>query len=100
MLAGIAAELLQRLEQGRDRNPSMQVLQAVARVLRLDDDAYVLGRAAGLDREKLEVSGADGLMLVVYHAEAAPESAECLGLLGSITPPTARRADRQSSSVR
>ncbi|WP_062428968.1 helix-turn-helix domain-containing protein [Herbidospora daliensis] len=45
MLAGISAEYYLRLEQGRDRHPSVQVLQAIARVLRLDDDSYLLGLA-------------------------------------------------------
>jgi transcriptional regulator with XRE-family HTH domain len=36
MLAGISADYYLRLEQGRDRNPSPQVLQALARVFRLD----------------------------------------------------------------
>src|ERR1700754_3301677 len=39
MLAGISHEYYLRLEQGRYRNPSTQVLEAVARVLRLDDDS-------------------------------------------------------------
>lgn len=38
MLAGISADYYLRLERGRDRNPSPQVLEAIARVLRLDDD--------------------------------------------------------------
>ncbi|GAA3133640.1 helix-turn-helix transcriptional regulator [Streptomyces rameus] len=38
-LAGISADYYLRLEQGRDRNPSPQVLQALARVLRLDATA-------------------------------------------------------------
>ncbi|MFI6703849.1 helix-turn-helix domain-containing protein [Streptomyces sp. NPDC050509] len=38
-LAGISADYYLRLEQGRDRNPSVQVLESLARVLRLDDDA-------------------------------------------------------------
>ncbi|QUQ65814.1 helix-turn-helix domain-containing protein [Kutzneria sp. CA-103260] len=36
MLAGISADYYLRLEQGRDRNPSAQVLEALARVLQLD----------------------------------------------------------------
>lgn len=36
LLAGISADYYLRLEQGRDRNPSGQVLDALARVLRLD----------------------------------------------------------------
>ncbi|MEU8664585.1 helix-turn-helix transcriptional regulator [Actinoplanes philippinensis] len=38
MLAGISADYYLRLERGRDLNPSPQVLEALARVLRLDDD--------------------------------------------------------------
>jgi len=36
LLAGISSDYYLRLEQGRDHNPSDQVLQALARVLRLD----------------------------------------------------------------
>ncbi|MEV6296989.1 helix-turn-helix transcriptional regulator [Streptomyces sp. NPDC051896] len=39
MLAGISSDYYLRLEQGRDRNPSVQVLEAIAGVLRLDADA-------------------------------------------------------------
>jgi transcriptional regulator with XRE-family HTH domain len=39
MLAGISADYYLRLEQGRDRNPSAQVLEAIARALRLDGTA-------------------------------------------------------------
>jgi transcriptional regulator with XRE-family HTH domain len=46
MLAGISAEYYLRLEQGRDRNPSAQVLHAIAEVLQLDDDSYLLSLAA------------------------------------------------------
>lgn len=47
MLAGISSDYYLRLEQGRDRNPSAQVLEALADVLRLDADArnYLLGLA-------------------------------------------------------
>ncbi|GAB1509653.1 helix-turn-helix transcriptional regulator [Actinophytocola sp. KF-1] len=38
MLAGISADYYLRLERGRDRNPSAQVLESIARVLQLDDD--------------------------------------------------------------
>ena len=38
MLAGISADYYLRLERGRDRNPSAQVLEALGRVLRLDDE--------------------------------------------------------------
>lgn len=39
MLAGISAEYYVRLERGRDRNPSDQVLDALARVLGLDAES-------------------------------------------------------------
>ena len=44
MLAGISADYYLRLEQGRDRHPSVQVLESLARVLQLDDDgaAYLV----------------------------------------------------------
>ncbi|MFG1817238.1 helix-turn-helix domain-containing protein [Kribbella sp. NPDC049174] len=47
MLAGISSDYYLRLEQGRDRNPSVQVLDALADVLRLDQDAtaYLIGLA-------------------------------------------------------
>ncbi len=38
-LAGVSADYYMRLEQGRERHPSRQVLEAVAKALRLDDDA-------------------------------------------------------------
>jgi transcriptional regulator with XRE-family HTH domain len=45
MLAGISSDYYLRLEQGRDRNPSVQVLEALARVLGLDAAAadYLVG---------------------------------------------------------
>ncbi|WP_210493710.1 helix-turn-helix transcriptional regulator [Patulibacter sp. SYSU D01012] len=50
MLAGVSADYYVRLEQGRDHRPSEQVLDALARVLRLGDDAtahlYELARPA------------------------------------------------------
>ena len=39
MLAGVSVDYYVRLEQGRDTHPSEQVLDALARALRLDDDA-------------------------------------------------------------
>jgi transcriptional regulator with XRE-family HTH domain len=48
-LAGISVDYYVRLEQGRERGPSGQVLDALAKVLRLDDDARLhLHRIAGL----------------------------------------------------
>jgi len=52
MLSGISAEYYLRLEQGRDRNPSVQVLESLARVLQLDDEtgAYLVSLAADKPR--------------------------------------------------
>jgi transcriptional regulator with XRE-family HTH domain len=54
LLAGISADYYLRLEQGRDRNPSVQVLESVARVLQLDDagTAYLLGLAGDRPRRR------------------------------------------------
>jgi transcriptional regulator with XRE-family HTH domain len=39
LLSGVSTDYYVRLEQGRDRNPSPQVLDALARALQLDDEA-------------------------------------------------------------
>ncbi|WP_026119515.1 helix-turn-helix domain-containing protein [Nocardiopsis ganjiahuensis] len=54
MLAGISADYYLRLERGRDRNPSVQVLESIARVLRLDDDhfAHLLSLVAEAPRRR------------------------------------------------
>jgi transcriptional regulator with XRE-family HTH domain len=53
-LSGISTEYYVRLEQGRDQNPSAQVLQALAAALRLDGEAtahlYRLSRPLPEDR--------------------------------------------------
>ncbi|MFD2420477.1 helix-turn-helix transcriptional regulator [Amycolatopsis pigmentata] len=47
-LAGLSVDYYIRLEQGRERHPSTQVLSAIADALHLDDDAYQhLFRIAG-----------------------------------------------------
>jgi transcriptional regulator with XRE-family HTH domain len=54
MLAGISADYYLRLERGRDKNPSSQVLESLARVLRLNDleQEYLLGLAAARPRAR------------------------------------------------
>lgn len=52
MLAGISADYYLRLEQGRDRNPSVQVLESLARVLRLDDAATAYLLSLGADKPR------------------------------------------------
>ena len=65
MLAGISSDYYLRLEQGRDRNPSVQVLEALADVLRLDADAtaYLVGLAQERSAPRARTRG-----------EQAPES--------------------------
>lgn len=49
MLAGVSVDYYTRLEQGRERSPSVRVLDALAAALRLDDDGRShLFRLAGL----------------------------------------------------
>ncbi|MFJ8545028.1 helix-turn-helix transcriptional regulator [Streptomyces sp. NPDC093586] len=52
LLAGISPDYYLRLERGRDKNPSPQVLESLARVLRLDDveRTYLLGLGAARPR--------------------------------------------------
>jgi transcriptional regulator with XRE-family HTH domain len=54
LLAGISADYYLRLERGRDSNPSVQVLEALARVLNLDDveTDYLLSLTAPRPRTK------------------------------------------------
>lgn len=54
MLAGISADYYLRLERGRDKNPSLQVLESLARVLRLDEveQEYLLGLASSRPRRQ------------------------------------------------
>lgn len=49
MLAGVSADYYARLEQGRERNPSAQMIAAIGRAFRLDADSRNhLHRLAGL----------------------------------------------------
>jgi len=52
MLSGISADYYLRLEQGRDRNPSRQVLESVARVLQLDEDGASYLMSLGTERPR------------------------------------------------
>ncbi|WP_433566820.1 helix-turn-helix domain-containing protein [Nocardia sp. CA-151230] len=54
MLAGISADYYLRLERGRDKNPSPQVLESLARVLELDEleQHYLLGLTASRPRPR------------------------------------------------
>ncbi len=72
LLAGISADYYLRLERGRDRNPSAQVLQALARVLRLDDVEadYLLALAAPKPRTRRRVR-AERVPARLHHLLAA-----------------------------
>ena len=62
MLAGISADYYLRLEQGRDKNPSAQVLDALARALRLDIKATeYLHQIASPSAARREHEGVDAL---------------------------------------
>src|SRR3984885_15101643 len=54
MLAGISADYYLRLERGRDKHPSTQVLESLARVLHLDEleQEYLLGLVAPSQRRQ------------------------------------------------
>ena len=54
LLAGISADYYLRLERGRDSNPSVRVLEALARVLQLDDveTAYLVSLTAPRPRPR------------------------------------------------
>jgi transcriptional regulator with XRE-family HTH domain len=65
-LAGISADYYLRLEQGRDRNPSAQVLEALARVFGLDATATqylldVIGLPAFVESRMFDVLAANRL---------------------------------------
>lgn len=73
LLAGISADYYLRLEQGRDRNPSTQVLDALARVLRLDDveSAYLRDLAAPRPRVRARRPPAERVPGRLHHLLAA-----------------------------
>jgi transcriptional regulator with XRE-family HTH domain len=52
MLAGISTDYYLRLEQGRDRTPSVQVVEAIGRVLQLDPDEAAYLHALARPRPK------------------------------------------------
>jgi transcriptional regulator with XRE-family HTH domain len=67
LLAGVSSDYYVRLEQGRDRHPSDQVLLAIARALQLDEDAtaYLLQLAKppipGSKRTRSQETVSDGI---------------------------------------
>ena len=71
MLAGISAEYYLRLEVGRDTNPSAQVLEALARALRLDakgtQHLHNLANPIGSDTSDLEAVRAYAFPELIDH---------------------------------
>jgi transcriptional regulator with XRE-family HTH domain len=57
LLAGVSTDYYVRLEQGRDRNPSRQVLDALARALQLDDEARAHLHALAGPERRVRCSG-------------------------------------------
>jgi transcriptional regulator with XRE-family HTH domain len=75
-LAGVSVDYYTRLEQGRDTNPGIGVLDALATALRLDDDerAHLFALAAGrtLTRRPARVSIRPGLRHLLDALRPAP----------------------------
>jgi transcriptional regulator with XRE-family HTH domain len=71
MLAGISAEYYLRLEVGRDKNPSRQVLDGLARALRLDakgtEHLHYLANPTGSDTSDPEAARAYAFPEVINH---------------------------------
>jgi len=74
MLAGISADYYLRLERGRDRSPSAQVLESLARVLQLDDveTEYLVGLGGPRPRRR-RTRSAERLPVRLQHLLAALE---------------------------
>jgi transcriptional regulator with XRE-family HTH domain len=72
VLAGVSADYYARLEQGRERSPSGQVVDAIARALRLDTDArWHAYRLAGLVPRPVPAEPSDEVdpaLLQLMHA--------------------------------
>lgn len=73
MLAGISADYYLRLERGRDTHPSPQVLDALARVLRLDETerAYLFELAAPPTRKRRRRRPPERVPARLHHLLAA-----------------------------
>lgn len=73
-LAGISADYYLRLEQGRDRNPSTQVLDAIARALQLDRTATaylhsLIGAEATTVADPRDEQVASGILMLLTSIE-------------------------------
>jgi transcriptional regulator with XRE-family HTH domain len=88
-LAGISSEYYLRLEQGRDKNPSAQILDAIARALQLDikgtEYLHQLASPPGSRREQLDLeTAADGTdELIDQFSMPAIVASRCLEVLAA-----------------
>ena len=88
-LAGISSEYYLRLEQGRDKNPSAQILDAIARALQLDikgtEYLHQLASPPGSRREQLDLeTAADGTdELIDQFSMPAIVASRCLDVLAA-----------------
>jgi transcriptional regulator with XRE-family HTH domain len=88
-LAGISSEYYLRLEQGRDKNPSAQILDAIARALQLDikgtEHLHQLASPPGSRREQLDLeTAADGTdELIDQFSMPAIVASRCLDVLAA-----------------
>lgn len=88
-LAGVSAEYYLRLEQGRDKNPSAQILDALARALRLDVKAteylHQLAGPTGRRQGQLGISEAvdDVAALIEQFPMPAIVASNCLDVLAA-----------------
>jgi transcriptional regulator with XRE-family HTH domain len=88
-LAGISSEYYLRLEQGRDKNPSAQILDALARALQLDIKAteylHQLASPTGSRRDHASVeAAADGTdELIEQFPMPAIVASRCLDVLAA-----------------
>lgn len=73
LLAGISPDYYLRLERGRDKNPSRQVLEALARVLELDDveREYLLGLSTARPRARRRRRPPERVPARLHHLLAA-----------------------------
>ncbi|WP_208024248.1 helix-turn-helix transcriptional regulator [Amycolatopsis pithecellobii] len=78
-LAGVSADYYRRLEQGRERHPSHQVLVSLARALQLDDHASrhlfeIVMPATHFARTCSPREVSDGVRLLIEHSLRVPAS--------------------------
>ena len=87
-LAGVSSDYYLRLEQGRDKNPSAQILDALARALQLDVKAteYLHQLASPMSRLDHASAGAaadDSAELIEQFAMPAIVASRCLDVLAA-----------------